>query len=58
MPAPTTAPTVEAIAGVAHWVTMQHQSGPIRLYAWEKYLPSREGSTVHHSGVGALRIAR
>jgi pimeloyl-ACP methyl ester carboxylesterase len=36
--------TVEAITGVAHWVTKQHESGPIRLYAWEKYLPSREGS--------------
>src|SRR3954468_15589132 len=38
------APAKEAIAGVAHWVTKQHETGPIRLYAWEKYLPSREGS--------------
>ena len=47
MTAPTTdaAPAdVEPISGVAHWVTKQHASGPIRLFAWEKYLPSREGN--------------
>jgi pimeloyl-ACP methyl ester carboxylesterase len=38
-----TATAAEPIAGVAHWVTKQHASGPIRLYAWEKYLPSRAG---------------
>lgn len=36
--------TLEAVIGTDHWVTKQHASGPIRLYAWEKYLPSREGS--------------
>ena len=48
MTAPTTEPTAapdrEQIKGVSHWVTKQHETGPIRLYAWEKYLPSREGS--------------
>jgi len=47
MTAPTTdpaAPALEPIAGISHWVTKQHGSGPIRLYAWEKYLPSRDGS--------------
>jgi pimeloyl-ACP methyl ester carboxylesterase len=38
------ATTVGAITGVSHWVTKQHESGPIRLYAWEKFLPEREGS--------------
>src|SRR4051812_30396264 len=52
--APMTAPTadattnapadVEPISGVSHRVTKQHASGPIRLFAWEKYLPSREGN--------------
>ena len=36
------ATTVEAPTGVAHWVTKQHASGPIRIFAWEKYLPARE----------------
>ena len=36
--------TLEAVTGTDHWVAKQHASGPIRLYAWEKYLPSREGS--------------
>jgi pimeloyl-ACP methyl ester carboxylesterase len=35
---------VQTIAGVAHWVTKQHESGPIRIHAWEKYLPSREAN--------------
>jgi pimeloyl-ACP methyl ester carboxylesterase len=35
---------VQTIAGVAHWVTKQHESGPIRIRAWEKYLPSREAN--------------
>ena len=44
MTAPTATSTeIEPISGVAHWVTKQHETGPIRLYAWEKYLPSREG---------------
>ena len=34
---------MEEITGKAHWVTKKHQSGSIRLYAWEKFLPSREG---------------
>ena len=33
----------EAVTGKEHWVTKQHDSGPIRIYAWEKYLPSFEG---------------
>jgi pimeloyl-ACP methyl ester carboxylesterase len=41
---PAAAPDLEPIKGVSHWVTKQHESGPIRLYAWEKYLPSREGN--------------
>ena len=28
----------EDIVGKEHWVTKQHKSGPIRIYAWEKYL--------------------
>src|SRR3712207_4324767 len=36
--------TLEAVVGQAHWATKQHASGPVRLYAWEKYLPGREGS--------------
>ena len=35
--------TLEGVAGVEHWLTKQHPSGPIRLFAWEKYLPSNEG---------------
>src|ERR671926_118457 len=31
MTAPTSAPAAEAIAGVSHWVTKQHESGPILL---------------------------
>ena len=34
--------TLEQVAGVEHWVTKQHPSGPVRLFAWEKFLPSRE----------------
>jgi pimeloyl-ACP methyl ester carboxylesterase len=33
----------EATVGKEHWVTKQHASGPIRIYAWEKYLPGYEG---------------
>lgn len=36
--------TIEAVAGQAHWVTKEHADGPVRLYAWEKYLPTREGN--------------
>ena len=60
MTATTSAPTdVEPISGVSHWVTKQHASGPIRLFAWEKYLPSREGNfagtilLVHGSSMGS-----
>ncbi|MCC7106401.1 MAG: alpha/beta fold hydrolase [Chloroflexi bacterium] len=34
---------VEPIVGREHWVTKQHESGQIRIWAWEKLLPSREG---------------
>jgi pimeloyl-ACP methyl ester carboxylesterase len=45
MTAPTATPTdLEPISGVEHWVTKQHETGPIRLFAWEKLLPSREGN--------------
>jgi pimeloyl-ACP methyl ester carboxylesterase len=36
--------TREAIVGREHWVTKRHASGPIRLFAWEKLLPSAERS--------------
>jgi len=36
--------TQEAVAGVEHRATKQHESGPISLYVWEKFLPSREGN--------------
>ena len=32
-----------SVIGVEHWVTKLHASGPIRLYAWEKYAPEHEG---------------
>ena len=40
----TMAPAVEQTVGKDHWTTKQHASRPIRLFLWEKYLPSREGS--------------
>lgn len=40
------APAAEQVVGREHWTTKQHPSGPIRLFLWEKYLPSREGSFV------------
>jgi len=36
--------TLAAIAGQVHWVTKQRADGPVRLYVWEKYLPSRQNS--------------
>ena len=39
-----TSMTREATVGVEHWLTKQHSSGPIRLFAWEKFLPSNEGT--------------
>ena len=33
---------IEKVTGISHWVTKQHASGPIRIFAWEKFLPSRE----------------
>jgi pimeloyl-ACP methyl ester carboxylesterase len=39
-----TTTTIEAVTGIGHWITKQHASGPIKLFAWEKYLPSRQGS--------------
>ncbi len=38
------AATVERTIGREHWTTKHHPSGPIRLFLWEKYLASREGS--------------
>ena len=32
-----------SVTGLEHWVTKAHASGPIRLYAWEKYAPAFEG---------------
>ena len=40
----TMTPAVEQTVGKEHWTTKQHASGQIRLFLWEKYLPSREGS--------------
>ena len=39
-----TSMTREATVGVEHWLTKQHNTGPIRLFAWEKFLPSNEGA--------------
>src|SRR5438093_2703259 len=36
--------TLEVIAGTAHSVTKRHADGPIQLYVWEKYAPSRQSS--------------
>ena len=35
-----------SVTGLEHWVTKAHASGPIRLYAWEKYAPAFEGRFV------------
>jgi pimeloyl-ACP methyl ester carboxylesterase len=34
----------ERVVGAEHWATKRHESGPVRLFLWEKFLPSREGS--------------
>ena len=34
---------VEQVVGREHWATKGHPSGAVRLFLWEKYLPSREG---------------
>ena len=34
---------VEEVVGREHWATKAHPSGPVRLFLWEKYLPSWEG---------------
>jgi pimeloyl-ACP methyl ester carboxylesterase len=34
----------ERVVGVEHWATKRYESGPVRLFLWEKFLPSREGS--------------
>jgi pimeloyl-ACP methyl ester carboxylesterase len=31
-----------SVTGLEHWVTKRHASGPIRLFAWEKYAPDFE----------------
>ena len=36
--------TSQSITGVEHWVTKQHASGPVRLFAWEKFDPAFEAS--------------
>ena len=36
--------TQEAVSGVEHRAIKRHASGPISLYVWEKFLPSREKS--------------
>lgn len=36
--------TEEAIAGIEHRATKHHESGPISLYVWEKFLPSQQGA--------------
>ena len=46
----------EATAGKEHWVTKQHASGPIRIYAWEKYLPSLRGQLRRHAPAGARLV--
>ncbi|HEX5368806.1 MAG TPA: alpha/beta fold hydrolase [Dehalococcoidia bacterium] len=33
----------QSLVGAEHWVTKQHSTGPIRLFAWEKYDASFEG---------------
>jgi pimeloyl-ACP methyl ester carboxylesterase len=49
-----------SIVGVEHWVTKAHASGPIRLYAWEKYCWKREGNftgtvlLVHGSSMASM----
>ncbi len=35
--------TSQSIVGTEHWVTKQHASGPVRLFAWERFDPAFEG---------------
>lgn len=39
------------VVGVEHWVTKAHATGPIRLFAWEKYSLEFEG---HFAGTALL----